>query len=923
MYPVIRYVLVAISLATASLAKPVPWPMVPYGEEPDGLIHWGKLENGLRYAIHPNDSRDGEASLRFIIETGSERDSPGFEGTAHFVEHLAFAGTADFSELKLVDYFYENGVSLTRDLNAFTGPYHTVYKLDLSLPTHQQLSLGFRFFSGIASNMQFDSETIEREKEIMRLEHLERKAFGVEALQSFENAFCPPTQNHRHPLESIESHTPDSLKQFWKTWYQPKNIVLFISGKVSKDEVETLIQNHFSFLQNAGYELPSPPPSPKPRNPGLSLENYPPEILTLKGQFATEELDFFVPENNARLVANRIIGHYVQSIISEDTSDIKNVVSIVNGRIITEFYTFSSLSPTGMRNSIYQIDKTLHALNRHGILKKDLDTLGEKLFRFAETNETDAHLYDTPSSISDEFVTTFIERRPFSLRNGTIESLDLAIREMNEKLVNDYIKSHFKPSDIHYTLSFPKGYAFTQKQAEKTLRKIRKLYDRTPASLPKSEQTQLASSGAPAVVVGDQADSAFGRPIQRYRLSNNVHLNLSVSKKLSGHAFFVVSLGDGLAACPIPLTSSKQITQAILSGVPEFAGSDRSLIETLEASGLAHVQTGANMDCLFVSASGDTRNDLRSFLDQIHNWLLNPEITEDSLRRAKFFAYNHAKTDPSVETKSQLEKRLLGEETRFRNEITSQELAALELPNIESWLLKVFKHGFCELSIVGDIDPDLVLKQVSETLGTLPPRVSTINPEDRIKTAMYPNSGFERLTLQSDENLGFLEALWKSDVHSNYRQHQLHIINRLFSVSLFKGLRVEAPFCYSFVNEVSGHPLIPESSAISLRLCFEPSREKETLTAVLQSASKLHEFITSQNLSPTLESYRKEIAETIEEDSYFVHLISSAKGSQLYLKSLETFCEEISNSSTEDYQKLAKELLKSYKARIAVALPQN
>src|SRR5262245_47733225 len=61
----------------------------------DPAIRRGVLPNGLRYALMRNATPKGALSVRLAMEIGSFEETDPERGAAHFVEHLAFAGSKD------------------------------------------------------------------------------------------------------------------------------------------------------------------------------------------------------------------------------------------------------------------------------------------------------------------------------------------------------------------------------------------------------------------------------------------------------------------------------------------------------------------------------------------------------------------------------------------------------------------------------------------------------------------------------------------------------------------------------------------------------------------------------------------------------------------------------------------------------------
>src|SRR5260370_14285604 len=81
----------------------------------------GRLRNGLRFVVRENHVPRHRAELRLVVNAGSVLEDEDQRGLAHFVEHMAFNGTAHFPKAALVDYLESVGVRFGADLNAETA----------------------------------------------------------------------------------------------------------------------------------------------------------------------------------------------------------------------------------------------------------------------------------------------------------------------------------------------------------------------------------------------------------------------------------------------------------------------------------------------------------------------------------------------------------------------------------------------------------------------------------------------------------------------------------------------------------------------------------------------------------------------------------------------------------------------------------
>lgn len=101
--------------------------------EQDPSYRTGKLDNGLTYYIRRNAKEAGIADFYIAQRVGSILEEPRQRGLAHFLEHMAFNGTAHFrgdgKSLAVIPWCESIGVKFGTNLNAYTSVDETVYHL--------------------------------------------------------------------------------------------------------------------------------------------------------------------------------------------------------------------------------------------------------------------------------------------------------------------------------------------------------------------------------------------------------------------------------------------------------------------------------------------------------------------------------------------------------------------------------------------------------------------------------------------------------------------------------------------------------------------------------------------------------------------------------------------------------------------------
>lgn len=121
---------------------------------PKGTIK-GRLANGLSYIIKRNIHPQNVTELRLVMQIGALQQTENQGGTAHFVEHMAFAGSKSYRGFNMVHMLEKKGMKFGRDINAYTGFDKTIYSLsvpirfDSTKDIHQLLGMMREWLDGL------------------------------------------------------------------------------------------------------------------------------------------------------------------------------------------------------------------------------------------------------------------------------------------------------------------------------------------------------------------------------------------------------------------------------------------------------------------------------------------------------------------------------------------------------------------------------------------------------------------------------------------------------------------------------------------------------------------------------------------------------------------------------------------------------
>ncbi|AOA63307.1 Mitochondrial-processing peptidase subunit beta [Komagataella phaffii CBS 7435] len=317
------------------------------------------LPNGITVATEsiPNVQT---ATVGVWIDAGSRADvSDSTSGTAHFLEHLAFKGTSNRSQLKLELEVEDCG----SHLNAYTSRENTVY---YAKAVKDDIPRAVDILSDILTRSKLEKLAIEKERPVILRESEEVDKMYDEVVfdRLHEVTFKgqPLGRTILGPLENIRSLTQGDLKNYIKTNYKGDRMVLVGAGAVDHEELVKLAQKSFGHVPLS--EEPVPLGSPRGDLPifyggearveDRSLPNtY--MAISIEG-VSWNAIDYFTA-----LVAQAIVGNWERSTGINSPSPLAVAVSTGNGQgqpLANSYMSFStSYSDIGLWGMYLTADK--------------------------------------------------------------------------------------------------------------------------------------------------------------------------------------------------------------------------------------------------------------------------------------------------------------------------------------------------------------------------------------------------------------------------------------------------------------------------------------------------------------------------------------------------------------------------------------
>ncbi len=211
----------------------------------NGLL-WQRdiLSNGLTVLQYPRLSAL-TAQLSVAIKYGSNDDPDAKAGCAHFVEHMLVGGS-------------QKRIRLHHEVEQLGGCSSFETSAECTFTSIDVFPDKLNDASRILSGLLFDGEFIDEKVE------LERKVILNEIAEAADNPHDKVAESlikclfKRHPIrnpvlgtkKTIQQLTQKEIKSAHETHYQPQNMILILTGKFSKADVDSVL-NDFNDKRNA------------------------------------------------------------------------------------------------------------------------------------------------------------------------------------------------------------------------------------------------------------------------------------------------------------------------------------------------------------------------------------------------------------------------------------------------------------------------------------------------------------------------------------------------------------------------------------------------------------------------------------------------------------------------------------------------
>lgn len=890
--PLRRFLASALFLLLAALVSAAtPWPHEDGDVPPDSVIRWGRLDNGLRYAVRKNTEPAGRVYLILQVAVGSIHERDDQRGYAHFVEHMLFRGTQKYPANTIVGFLQHEGLAMGADTSAFTNHRSTFYNLDLPQNSPEKITLGLSILRDFAEGGLFAKADVKREAKVIESERRTRESTASQIGDALTAFLHPDTLiTRRSPIgtpESVRRATAERLREFYRTWYRPSRMTLIAVGDADPDLLEQLVREQFASLQ--------PATPAEPADPDLGFDADPPEDLQARffaspTPAGTSSVLYSLtptrpePDTRARrraqIVHNAafaILGARLNEITRERPKDIGDTQSAwmtefgFRKQAVVRIDTRADLWRAGVRLAEQELRRAL----LHGFTADEV-----QLQTIANRNAYEEAIRSAPNRQSPALA--------HAIRSG-LEHHYVNTSPATEWEIAEPVLLGLSPEEC--TAAFRSAWASPNRRLAVIGHYPSPLTDKD--LLAAYEESTYASffTGKDERVIADFDYTDFGPPgavatrqhderadIHSLAFANGIRLNLKATDYEKNLVHLRLRLGRGLATEPADRPGLGTLTAGTFTGGGLGRYDNVELGRMLAGDSLTFNFT-VEEDAFFFTgyASSDK---LEKLLQVVTAFITDPAFRPEGWQSTFSRLQSHypmVGREPVQYLRSVCPTFMAGGDTRYGLPLPTL-VQSRQPEEIADWLRPVLATGAIELGLAGDLDPEAAIAAVTRTLGALPERTADPAPDAARRPALPAKPIHQTWLLENSEpGKAAVRVYWpgvdNDDFHTSRR---LQVLAEILKDRLRVKIREELGATYGPLDDVWGSDVWPGYGYLLMEIETSPAMAERVATLTRRIAADLAaKGITPDEFERVIEPRLANLKQELRQNGYWTHHVLS------------------------------------------------
>ncbi|MCM1178137.1 MAG: insulinase family protein [Bacteroides sp.] len=861
--------------------------------DPD--VRKGQLENGLTYYIRHNDKPAGRAEFYLATNVGAIQETPDQDGLAHFLEHMCFNGTKNLPGKQMLEYLQKIGAEFGRNINAQTGVEQTTYMLN-NIPVTREgiIDTCILIMHDYSHFVTCDPVEIDKERGVI-IE--EKRSRNTASWRMFEKSLPYYYGDSKYSTctligsqENLETFRPESLTNFYHTWYRPDMQAVIVVGDIDVDQIEAKIRERFSDIPAAV--------NPKQKEMHRIPDNEEPVIGIITDPEATNtELTIFwksepMPEelNSTDMgFFTSLLEDYIYLIMSERFNDITSRpgapfinaslgigelcetceavfggVACKDGEAIAAFKAF-----------LTEVEK----MKKYGFTDAEVQRAKDNLLRMYEQQVEGAESRKN-SEFIDLYINNFFDNKPYMTPEAENEIATMFCSQINAQLLNQVVSQIIPSNNLVIVYKAPEKDGLAHPSEADFLAAI--------AEVEASEIEANAEEQADGQLLDPETlkGSAIKKEVKtiygatEWTLKNGVKVVVLPTEYKKDQVMVTMRMEGGETLIPTEDLASFEDNVWTLfqrnTGVSEFSSSQLS--KMLAGKSVSVSPYISSLRHGFTASSSP--KDLETAFQLMYLEFTDPRFDADEFNIGMDqikAVYPNIKSQPNFIFQQEYTRTMYGDDPRIVS-ISEEVIGNASLATIERVYRQLFKDAAgATVFIVGNVDLETLKPLVEKYIGSLPKgkKATRYIKENTSRLQKGKIENVFEATMQTPMNT--VLQVWSAYIPYSFRnQVVLNAASYILDMIYTDTLREEEGGTYG-ASAYIGVQRIPEERAV-IQVYFNTNPDQVDNLRKL-AVKGLEDLAangpTEEQLTRTIENFKKNIPEERISNKYWMEQLQT------------------------------------------------
>jgi zinc protease len=906
----------------------------------DPEVRIGKLENGLTYYIRQNKTPENRADFYIAQKVGSMQEEENQRGLAHFLEHMAFNGTANFPNNNLLNYLQNNGVKFGTNINAYTSFDQTVYYLtDVPTQNKKLLDSCLLILHDWSTAISLDDEEIEKERGVIREEWRTSSSAQMRIMeQLLPSMYVGSRYANRMPIGKIDvinNFKSDELRSYYHKWYRPDLQGIIVVGDVDVNLIEQKIKDLFSNIKlepNAAKREYFP--VPENEDPIIAIVTDPEAMETQLMVFYKHEP---MPEkmkntqagyisrymlNIAATMMNQRFNEILQKPNSPFTSAYAYDDDFFVAKTMDAWNVVASCAEDNVDEALAAIVRETERMKRYGFTVPEYEIARTNILKSYEDlyNNRDKQ---KNSTYSQEYIRAFTDGEPIPGIEFEHQLIQSIAPNIPVEVINQVIQQLISDNNLVVGVTGPKKEGLSYPSNEEMLATINNVRTENiePYIGEVIDKPLISAPPTPGKVVKEQKDKKLDATI--WTLSNGMKVVLKNTDFKDDEILMTSTSAGGLSQYMVqdPINSNLLSEVMTVGGVGNFSATD---LPKVLAGKTASASPEINLITQGINGSSSIK-DFETMLQLVYLYFTAPRKDLDaftSWKQRKEIQLKNLEVEPMITLIDSINYELYGD-----NPITKR-LKMDDLQKVDyDKIMEMYKHQFSNpasftFTFVGNIDETKMKPVVEQYLASLP-KLSKKGEFVKIPLDLKKgkiNNIFQR-EMQNPKASVFnaVTGTIKRDLSNTIL---MNMLEQILDIVYTEKIREEEGGTYgvSTLGSISRYP--KNQTMLQIIYDTDPSLMEKLNNIVIEELHSIADYgPKSKDFNKVKEYMNKKYMENLKVNSYWLNILDTK---YFYNEDTHTdYLNKLNIITEKDVQKFTNDLLTQGNIATVVMMPKE